>query len=147
MVVDFLEQLSAAMPSTEGEVQGILKKKTRNLKKLELRLTNRTRLSTDGYAREPFVLLCLYMPSLSSRTFGTRVQIFPRGLGASIVPFDLAHEALIDGLPATKRDLYYKDVTLFKKQSVVDKLVDDLAATIDTGRAHLNIVNKSTLYM
>ena len=59
------------------------------------------------------------------------------------------------------RDLFYKDVPLFKKQSVVDKvrhfnfhpdsreehrsykLIDDLAATIDTRRAHLNIVNKS----
>lgn len=51
---------------------------------------------------------------------------------------DLMHEALHDGIPTTKRsirifaycafqdlilsrDMYYKDVTLFKKQSVVDK--------------------------
>lgn len=45
----------------------------------------------------------------------------------------------MDGLPATKRDLFYRDVQLFKKQGVVDKLVDDLAATIDTARAQLNI--------
>ncbi|KAI0256197.1 Spo11/DNA topoisomerase VI subunit A [Lactifluus subvellereus] len=46
---------------------------------------------------------------------------------------------MMDGLPTTKRDLFYKDVPLFKRQSVVDKLVDDLAATIDTRRAHLNV--------
>ncbi|KAI9442430.1 Spo11/DNA topoisomerase VI subunit A [Lactarius indigo] len=46
----------------------------------------------------------------------------------------------MDGLPVTKRSLFYRDVQLFKKQGVVDKIVDDLAATIDTARAQLNIV-------
>ncbi|KAA1472807.1 topoisomerase acting in meiosis [Dentipellis sp. KUC8613] len=66
--------------------------------------------------------------------------------GPSIKPFaqlfrvaDLAHEALIKDTPMTKRDMYYMDVPLFKSQSVVDRLVDDLAATIDVGRAELNI--------
>ncbi|KAF8499812.1 Spo11/DNA topoisomerase VI subunit A [Russula emetica] len=126
MVEDFLEQLSAAIPSAE-EVEDVLRKKTKDTKKLELRLTDRTKLSNDG-------------------AFRTRTHYFPRGMGASIVPFaqffrvaDLAHEAILDDLPTTKRDLFYKDVPLFKKQSVVDKLIDDLAATIDTRRAHLNI--------
>jgi hypothetical protein len=54
MIEDFLEQLSAAIPSVE-EVQDVLRKKTKDTKKLELRLTDRTKLSNDGYACVPFV--------------------------------------------------------------------------------------------
>ncbi|KAN0129228.1 Spo11/DNA topoisomerase VI subunit A [Lactarius tabidus] len=127
MVLDFLEQLSAALPSTEEEVKDVLRGKLKSPRKLELRLADRKKLSNDG-------------------AFGTRTQSFPKGVRGSIIPFvqffriaDMAHEAIMDGLPATKRDLFYRDVQLFKKQSVVDKLVDDLAATIDTTRAQLNI--------
>ncbi|KAJ7647061.1 topoisomerase acting in meiosis [Roridomyces roridus] len=49
------------------------------------------------------------------------------------------HEAIVDGVPATKRDIYYKDTLLFKKQKVVDNLVDDLAATFELERADMNI--------
>ncbi|KAJ7141475.1 Spo11/DNA topoisomerase VI subunit A [Mycena epipterygia] len=52
---------------------------------------------------------------------------------------DLMHEAVVDGVPATKRDIYYRDVPLFKTQKVVDNLVDDLAATFELERADLNI--------
>ncbi|KAJ7497571.1 topoisomerase acting in meiosis [Mycena latifolia] len=52
---------------------------------------------------------------------------------------DLMHEAVVDGVPATKRDMYYKDVPLFKTQKVVDNLVDDLAATFELERSDLNI--------
>ncbi|KAI0081862.1 topoisomerase acting in meiosis [Panus rudis PR-1116 ss-1] len=34
---------------------------------------------------------------------------------------DTAHEALHEDVPITKRDIYYRDVGLFKTQSVVDK--------------------------
>jgi hypothetical protein len=136
MVVDFLEQLSAAMPSTEGEVQGILKKKTKTLKKLELRLTNRTRLSNDGYAREPFVLL-VYTCHLSAAGLLVPAYKFSQGdwVQASYrlvktandthhpktefpAQFfrvaDLAHEAIIDGLPATKR---YRQTSQLRAQT------------------------------
>jgi hypothetical protein len=52
MVEDFLEQLSAAIPK---EVEDVLRKKTKDTKKLELRLTDRTKLSNDGYACVPFI--------------------------------------------------------------------------------------------
>ncbi|KAJ7691276.1 Spo11/DNA topoisomerase VI subunit A, partial [Mycena rosella] len=52
---------------------------------------------------------------------------------------DLMHEAVVDDVPATKRDMYYKDVPLFKTQKVVDNLVDDLAATFELERADLNV--------
>ncbi|KAG8901659.1 endodeoxyribonuclease [Tulasnella sp. 408] len=41
--------------------------------------------------------------------------------------------------PDTSRDIYYKDPGLFGKQSVVDKLVDDLAATFDLDRSDLGV--------
>ncbi|KAG8941222.1 endodeoxyribonuclease [Tulasnella sp. 424] len=37
------------------------------------------------------------------------------------------------------RDIYYKDPGLFGKQSVVDKVVDDLAATFDLDRSDLGV--------
>ncbi|KAG8992790.1 endodeoxyribonuclease [Tulasnella sp. 427] len=39
----------------------------------------------------------------------------------------------------SRRDIYYKDPVLFKRQSVVDKLVDDLAATFDLDRSDLGV--------
>ncbi len=50
MVVNFLEQLCAAIPSTEGEIEDVLRKKTKPLRKLELRLTDRTKQSNDRCA-------------------------------------------------------------------------------------------------
>ncbi|KAK1996332.1 type IIB DNA topoisomerase [Colletotrichum falcatum] len=48
--------------------------------------------------------------------------------------------ALIAGHTITKRSIYYQDENLFKKQSVVDNLVDDLAYTLGLGREDLGIV-------
>jgi hypothetical protein len=62
MVEDFLEQLSAAIPSAE-EVEDVLRKKTKDTKKLELRLTDRTKLSNDGYACVPFVYSSIFATS------------------------------------------------------------------------------------
>ncbi|KAK0490476.1 Spo11/DNA topoisomerase VI subunit A [Armillaria novae-zelandiae] len=52
---------------------------------------------------------------------------------------DSMHESVISGVPVTKRDIYYKDVSLLKTQRVVDNLVDDLAATFDLERSQLNV--------
>ncbi|KAF9522650.1 Spo11/DNA topoisomerase VI subunit A [Crepidotus variabilis] len=56
---------------------------------------------------------------------------------------DLVQEATLSGIPTTKRDIYYKDVPLFKSQRVVDTLVDDLAATFELERSDLNIRSSS----
>jgi hypothetical protein len=48
--VDILEQLSAALPSTEEDVKNVLRRKTKTIRKLELKLADRRRLSKDGYA-------------------------------------------------------------------------------------------------
>ncbi|KAI6113212.1 Spo11/DNA topoisomerase VI subunit A [Pisolithus croceorrhizus] len=50
-----------------------------------------------------------------------------------------AHRALEQGVPLTKRDIYYRDVILFRSQKIVDRFIDDLAATLQRDRTDLNI--------
>jgi len=54
-------------------------------------------------------------------------------------------QAIVSGVPMTKRDIFYQNVQLFGKQKVVDQLVDDLAATWGTTRAALNVVSTLVL--
>ncbi|KAK4157192.1 Spo11/DNA topoisomerase VI subunit A [Chaetomidium leptoderma] len=53
---------------------------------------------------------------------------------------EMSHEALLSGNLITKRNIYYQNTTLFKSQSVVDDMVDNLAFTLGVGREDLNIV-------
>ncbi|KAI0633406.1 DNA topoisomerase IV alpha subunit [Trametes polyzona] len=77
----------------------------------------------------------------------TRTLAMPQRTGCSSArPFaqlfrtvDLMHEALVDEVPTTKRDMYYKDVELYGSQSTVDRLVDDLAATCQLSRADFSV--------
>lgn len=41
---------------------------------------------------------------------------------------------------AMHRDIYYKDPSLFCKQEVVDRYIDDLAYTFEVPRSALNVV-------
>ncbi|EIN11364.1 DNA topoisomerase IV alpha subunit, partial [Punctularia strigosozonata HHB-11173 SS5] len=49
------------------------------------------------------------------------------------------HEAVVTDMPVTKRDIYYQDINLFRTQSTVDRLVDDIGATFEVSRAQLNV--------
>ncbi|KAI5780761.1 Spo11/DNA topoisomerase VI subunit A [Geopyxis carbonaria] len=53
---------------------------------------------------------------------------------------NIAYECVLADRIYTKRDVYYRDVNLFRKQSVVDNMLNDLAATLGVRRASLNIV-------
>ncbi|TDZ59888.1 Meiotic recombination protein rec12 [Colletotrichum trifolii] len=56
----------------------------------------------------------------------------------------LSLSALLSGNPITKRNIYYQCQDLFgNSQTVVDRLVDDLAYTLGLGRDFLNIVAAS----
>ncbi|KAF5328710.1 hypothetical protein D9619_011718 [Psilocybe cf. subviscida] len=83
-----------------------------------------------------------------------KVLRYPRKCkSGSVQSIDLAHESTLNGVPATKRqaipgyycdeDIYYRDVSLFKSQRVVDELVDDIAATFDVDRSDLSIRSSS----
>lgn len=43
------------------------------------------------------------------------------------------------------RDIYYKDPALFKTQSTVDRIVDDIAYSFHVPRATLNVVDQDSL--
>ncbi|KZP17969.1 DNA topoisomerase IV, alpha subunit [Athelia psychrophila] len=91
--------------------------------KMELQLTDRRKSTADG-------------------SMGTRQLRFPekaKPLSQLLRVLDLTHEALVCDIPTTKRDIYYRDVPLFQKQGVVDRLIDDLAATFELERSDLNV--------
>ncbi|KAF8311290.1 DNA topoisomerase IV, alpha subunit [Clavulina sp. PMI_390] len=52
----------------------------------------------------------------------------------------MCHQAVTVGKKITKREIYYHDVELFGKQSVVDDIVDDLAATLKVTRSGLHVI-------
>lgn len=43
----------------------------------------------------------------------------------------------------TKRELYYDDVTLYKSQSIVDRLLDDIACLLNVSKIHLHVLTTS----
>ncbi|GJJ77255.1 hypothetical protein EMPS_09614 [Entomortierella parvispora] len=49
---------------------------------------------------------------------------------------------------STKRDVFYQDVQLFRSQHVVDRIVEDLACTLQVSRSCLNVVagGRSAVY-
>ncbi|KAK4142312.1 Spo11/DNA topoisomerase VI subunit A [Dichotomopilus funicola] len=53
---------------------------------------------------------------------------------------EMSHQALLSGNIITKRNIYYQNPGLFKSQSFVDVMVDNLASTLGIGREDLNIV-------
>ncbi|KAF4598029.1 endodeoxyribonuclease [Pleurotus pulmonarius] len=157
LVLSFLGQLQASVFHPPGsrqssgstEVEGsasqpMLDKPSRRTPRIQLELADRRKIMADGYSP------------------GTRSIYYPKNSQSpSAKPFaqllrvvDCIHEALIDDAPTTKRDVYYKDVSLFKSQGVVDKIIDDLAATFHLERSDLNmratskgLVSGSSLHM
>ncbi|KAK4702899.1 hypothetical protein P7C70_g3324, partial [Phenoliferia sp. Uapishka_3] len=75
----------------------------------------------------------------------TRVSMFPRKTGNTNTNlnggnFELILDGLLTKTVSTKRDLYYRAVKIFLKQSRVDSIIEDLAATLRVRREDLNIV-------
>jgi len=62
-----------------------------------------------------------------------------RSLAQVLGVLNLVHEAISGGYTTTKRDIYYKDVELFKSQATVDRIVDDIAATFEAERSMMNV--------
>ncbi|KAF6763217.1 Spo11/DNA topoisomerase VI subunit A [Ephemerocybe angulata] len=140
MVLNFLTQLAnkgLSAPSESGsddsmsegeEAVSATTKRKEPRPQIEVLLADRRKLGQDG-------------------ELGTRSIKYPRRVaGGSARPLaqlfnvlNISHEALVTGVPTTKRDVYYKDVSLFKSQGTVDRLVDDLAATWELKRSDLNI--------
>ncbi|KAJ3300450.1 endodeoxyribonuclease [Borealophlyctis nickersoniae] len=56
---------------------------------------------------------------------------------------EICRDLLEDGIVATKRDIYYRDVALFRSQQIVDQVVEDLACTFAVPRHCLHVVAAS----
>lgn len=52
----------------------------------------------------------------------------------------LVHDNLLQGTVSTKRDVFYRDVQLFRSQPTVDRIVEDLACSLQVPRSCLNVV-------
>ncbi|EPY53436.1 endonuclease Rec12 [Schizosaccharomyces cryophilus OY26] len=95
--------------------------------------------------------------SLSKRKSNGRVSSFKNSLSKTTRPkkyniikhpakvaqilqvLDCIHEAIDTESVVTKRDIFYHDVQLFKRQAVVDELIEDIACTIGCPRSALNV--------
>ncbi|QSL64903.1 hypothetical protein MERGE_002207 [Pneumocystis wakefieldiae] len=53
---------------------------------------------------------------------------------------DLIHESLVSNTPVTKRNIYYRDINLFKESRIVDKIIEDIAYTFRVQRSALNVL-------
>ncbi|KAK7692667.1 hypothetical protein QCA50_004300 [Cerrena zonata] len=122
IIANCLESLLDVLPESSP------KKDPAKAASINIELANRTMVSKEGGLTTKVVSFPQNTRKGRSSTFAQVLRIV-----------DLMHEALHDDLPITKRDMYYRDVALFKKQSVVDKHVDDIAATIGVSRGDLNV--------
>ncbi|KAI8097386.1 Spo11/DNA topoisomerase VI subunit A [Halteromyces radiatus] len=52
---------------------------------------------------------------------------------------EIVYEALANNIMVTKRDIFYRDVPLFKTQPIVDKIVDDICCHYNVPRSCLNV--------
>ncbi|CCM00412.1 uncharacterized protein FIBRA_02442 [Fibroporia radiculosa] len=122
LVLSFMSQLSEALV--------VSKRATRSnkSKNVVIELVNRRRISSNG---TPAVRVLRYPQRTRGSSAKSIAQLFK--------VMDLAHNAIAEAVPITKRDIYYHDVKLFKSQAVVDKLIEDLAATFDIRRGDLFI--------
>ncbi|KAF8198101.1 Spo11/DNA topoisomerase VI subunit A [Pholiota molesta] len=136
MVLLFLRQLATPGSSNNrnesSEEYAADTPLTRSNYKIEIPLVDRKRADAEGISSMKMLRYPKKSSSGSARVFAQLFKVL-----------DLAHEATLSGVPATKRDIYYRDVSLFQRQSVVDSLVDDLAATFQLERSDLNIRSSS----
>ncbi|KAI9016959.1 Spo11/DNA topoisomerase VI subunit A [Gaertneriomyces semiglobifer] len=79
---------------------------------------------------------------LANMGFNTISESHPR-FAVNMKILEFCKTLLEFDMRATKRDLYYRDVDLFRTQSVVDHAIEDLACTLGVSRHCLNIVASS----
>ncbi|KAI8050471.1 Spo11/DNA topoisomerase VI, subunit A [Syncephalis plumigaleata] len=54
---------------------------------------------------------------------------------------EICHESLMHGTIISKREIYYRDVNLFKCQSTTDAILKRLSSTFNTPRAAFNVAS------
>ncbi|KAF9010696.1 Spo11/DNA topoisomerase VI subunit A [Cyathus striatus] len=135
MVLSFLTQLvniegnsECATKSEAYEQTAKRQRKKGKRSNIELRLVDRKKTVNLNDPKFRYIKFPTKAERGSARTLAQLFRVL-----------DLAHEAVLNNVPVTKRDMYYRDVPLFKSQKAVDTLVDDIAATFQLERSDLNI--------
>ena len=103
---------------------------------IRLQLADRQKELVSDAAAMPTKLICFPANKTKSSFFGSQLACVTRVI-------ELVYQGLASRSVQTKRDLYYKDVNTFAKQTIVDQIVDDLAATIGCSRFDLGVVASS----
>ncbi|KAK1976690.1 type IIB DNA topoisomerase [Colletotrichum cereale] len=96
-----------------------------------VRFPGRTVHEATKFSRLMRILQMSLSALIAGRTITKRYVVNALSLACSLFALLKARE---------RRSIYYQDENLFKKQSVVDNLVDDLAYTLGLGREDLGIV-------
>ncbi|KAJ3737480.1 DNA topoisomerase IV alpha subunit [Lentinula guzmanii] len=131
LAIDFITQLCRATNTSKNAVDATSSESegsSSNKPSIHLEMADRTRTSpvTGSYSSR-----FITFPKRSSNASVKLAQLF------KVV--DSMHEAVIERVPVTKRDIYYRDVPLFKDQRIVDTIVDDVAASLKLERSDLNV--------
>ncbi|CAO3620333.1 unnamed protein product [Cunninghamella echinulata] len=93
--------------------------------------SNNTQSDDTGenqYLPEPRAKLLSLANGQSALTFARYIRIL-----------ELIYEGLALNIVMTKRDVFYRDIPLFKTQPVVDRIIDDISCHFNVPRSCLNI--------
>ncbi len=74
----------------------------------------------------------------STRTFHNLSSVVDATRTARVL--DIVHELIENNLHATKREVFYSDVNLFKEQKNSDKIIEDVAVMLKTTRDSTHVV-------
>lgn len=76
--------------------------------------------------------------NVSARAFGNVSQVRKMAIMTKIL--EQIHQLCRKGIHSTKRDVFYTDVKLFKKQTESDAMFDDVATMLGATRSSLNVI-------
>ena len=79
-------------------------------------------------------------PTPITLTFPGATPSHSRRFSVYLLLLSTIHNLLAAGTNQTKRDIFYRHVDLFRTQTVVDRAVDDIAATLGVRRGELGVV-------
>ncbi|GAA5925296.1 DNA topoisomerase (ATP-hydrolyzing) [Sporobolomyces koalae] len=94
-----------------------------------------------GRRNDPISQQLLTFPRRLGKAENTRMGALELATFLRVV--ELVLDGLIENVVSTKRDLYYRDVALFKNQQTVDTILEDLSATLQVRRSDLNVIATS----
>lgn len=94
--------------------------------------------SASNQAYVPALDRVVLKSNLSKRSMANVSQARKTAIMTRVL--SLVHEVVNKGIHVTKRDLFYTDVKLFKRQEESDGVLDDAACTVGCPRSCLNVV-------